>query len=284
MSASIGQVLCWAQRRLSDAGIEAARTEARLLVCHALGIDRAGLIALSEDAPPPGLSAALSPLLKRRATREPLAHILGYTEFYGLPFFCDDRALIPRSDSETVVDLALSLLPDERAVKFADLGTGSGCLAISVLANRPKAEVDALDVSPGALALARNNAVRNGVSKRISFFKQSWSDMKNWSGYDLVLSNPPYIASGMIDDLQPEVARFDPRLALDGGDDGLNAYREIAALGASRMKAGAWLVLEIGHDQKNKVSALLTSAGYVDLVVRKDLGGNDRAIATRLPF
>ncbi|MEL6569597.1 MAG: peptide chain release factor N(5)-glutamine methyltransferase [Pseudomonadota bacterium] len=283
MSATIGKVQCWAQRRLADAGIDEAKLEARYLVCHALGVDVTALIVKAQEPPPLGLAAKLEPLLARRAEREPLAHIIGETEFYGLPFFCDHRALIPRPDSETVVDLALSLVLRDDPVKIADLGAGTGCLAISILSKRPEARAKAVDISPGALALAQANAARNGVVNRMGFLVSSWADLQDWD-HDLIVSNPPYIASAVIDDLQPEVAKFDPRLALDGGADGLDAYREIISLGASRMRPGAWLVFEIGFDQKDAVSALLTASGYIDHVYRSDLGGNDRAIAARRPL
>lgn len=282
MSASIGQLLCWAQRRLTDAGLDEARLEARLLVAHVLGTDKAGLISQSHDAPPPGLAARLDPLLKRRMAREPLAHILGHTEFYGLDLFTDERALIPRSDSETVVELALEQVPPGPGI-IADLGTGSGCLLLAILSRRTDLTGIGIDASADAIALAQANAHETGLGEIAYLRTIPWTDWTGWGEADLIISNPPYIARDEIETLAPEVRDHDPRLALDGGADGLDAYREIIALGAERMKPGAWLVLEIGHDQREVVSALLANWGYIDLQSRRDLGGNDRALAVRRP-
>lgn len=281
MSRSVGQVLCWAQRRLGQAGIVDAKLEARLLVADVLDVRAAALIAQASSPAPTGLAARLAPCLDRRVAGEPLAHILGHTEFYGLPMRSDSRALIPRSDSETVIDLALELVPDEVPVRIADLGTGSGCLILAVLANRSRADGEGIDLSAEALALARENAELNRLSHRLSLQAVSWTDWLGWSECDLVVSNPPYIARAVIETLQTEVRDHDPRLALDGGPDGLAAYRQIARLAGERMRPGAWLVLEIGHDQDDAVAALLRAAGFSDLVHRCDLGQNARAIAAR---
>ena len=282
MSRTLGEVVCWAQRRLTEAGIEEARLEARLLVAHAIGADTAGLIARDRSAMPPGLTARLAPLLDQRAEGTPLAHIIGQTEFYGLPFRTDARALIPRSDSECVVDLALEVIPDG-PVSVADLGTGSGCLLVAILANRPQAVGQGIDRSADALALAKENAALNRVDGRAVFQAQSWAVWDGWSDCDLILSNPPYIASAVIASLEPQVRDHEPRAALDGGPDGLAAYREIITLAAAHMKPDTHLVLEIGHDQRVAVTELLEAAGFADLIHRRDLGGNDRAIAARHP-
>ena len=282
MSRTLGEVVCWAQRRLTEAGIDEARLEARLLVAHAIGTDTAGLIARDRSAMPPGLTAQLAPLLDQRAAGKPLAHLIGLTEFYGLPFRTDARALIPRSDSECVVDLALEFIPDGPA-RIADLGTGSGCLLVAVLANRLQATGEGIDLSADAVALAKENAVLNRVDGHAVFDARSWTDWDGWSDCDLILSNPPYIASAVIDSLEPQVREHEPRSALDGGPDGLAAYREIITLAASHMKPDAHLVLEIGYDQRAAVTALLDAAGFTHLVHRRDLGGNDRAIAARHP-
>ncbi|MEM1151521.1 MAG: peptide chain release factor N(5)-glutamine methyltransferase, partial [Pseudomonadota bacterium] len=252
------------------------------LVAHVLGLDTAALIAHAQHPPPPGLSATLDPLLNRRAARVPLAHILGHTEFYGLTLLTDERALIPRSDSETVVELALDLVPPGSGV-IADLGTGSGALLLAILSRRPDLTGIGIDASDGAIALAEANAIKTGLSDRAGLRVQSWADWSGWGKADLIVSNPPYICAAEIDTLQPEVRDHDPRLALDGGPDGLAAYREIIGLGAQSMKPGAWLVMEIGHDQREAVLALLAHAGYVDGQTRKDLGGNDRVVAARRP-
>jgi len=280
LSANIGQVLCWAQRRLREAGLDEAKEEARRLVADVLGTDTAGLISRSHDAPPPGLAARLDPLLKRRAAREPIAHILGHTEFYGLYLFTDERALIPRSDSEAVVELALERVPSGPGI-IADLGTGSGCLLLAMLSQRPDLTGIGIDASADAIALADANAHENGFGEIAHLRHITWTDWTGWGEADLVVSNPPYIARDEIAALAPEVRDHDPRLALDGGADGLDAYREIIALGATRMKPGAWLVLETGHDQRAPVAALLEQNGFTDIESRTDLGGNHRALAAR---
>ncbi|MEM1105360.1 MAG: peptide chain release factor N(5)-glutamine methyltransferase [Pseudomonadota bacterium] len=282
-AATLGRVLCWAQRRLAGAGIEAAKREARLLVGHAMGIDAAGLIAASHDAPPPGLAARLDPLLRRRAGREPLAHVLGRAEFYGLDLLCDARALVPRSDSEAVVDWALELAGEGPAA-LADLGTGSGCLLLAALSQRPGLTGAGIDVSADAIALAEANAEATGLAGAARFEAVSWAAWQGWGAADLIMSNPPYIAAGVIETLEPEVRDHDPRGALDGGPDGLSAYRELIALGRARMKPGAWLVLEIGHDQRKAVLDLLAAAGFVQADCRQDLSGHDRVVAARAPF
>lgn len=282
MSRTLGEVVCWAQRRLSEAGIEETRLEARLLVADAIGTDTAGLISEERSPTPPGLTARLAPLLDQRAAGKPLAHIIGQTEFYGLPFHTDARALIPRSDSETVVQLALELLPEGPA-QIADLGTGSGCLLVAILANQPRTSGQGIDLSADALALAKENAALNGVADRAAFHAGSWADWQGWSACDLILSNPPYIESDVIETLETQVREHEPRTALDGGPDGLAAYREIITLAATHMKPGAHLVLEIGYDQREAVAGLLEAAGFADVVHRRDLGGNDRAIAARCP-
>ncbi|MCI4643662.1 MAG: peptide chain release factor N(5)-glutamine methyltransferase [Hyphomonadaceae bacterium] len=283
MSRTLGQIQCWAQRRLTEAGIEDAKLEARWLLAHLLDVDTATLIAVVKDPAPAGLAARLAPLLNARAEGRPLAHLLGGTEFYGLPFKSDRRALIPRADSECVVELALERMPGGGAFEIADLGTGSGCLLVALLARRPRASGVGVELDHNALSLARENAALNQVETRAQWFQGSWMDWTGWAKADLIISNPPYIASGVIETLQVEVRAHEPRGALDGGPDGLAAYREIIATGAAEMKKGAWLVLEIGYDQKQTVTDLLNAAGFTDLIHRRDLGDNDRAIAARRP-
>lgn len=283
MSRTLGEIVCWAQRRLGEAGIEGARQEARWLVAGLMDIEPGELIARDRDEAPAGFAAQLDALLKRRAEGEPLAHLIGNTEFYGRIFKTDARALIPRDDSECVVELALEQMPSDEAPSIADLGTGSGCLLISLLAAHPWAKGTGVDLSADALSLARENAVLNSVGGRANFIKGGWSDWQGWSEADLIISNPPYIASDIIETLDRDVRDYEPRLALDGGPDGLAAYREIIALGAEKMKPGAWLVLEIGYDQKAAVTALLEATDWTGILHRKDLGGNDRAIAAQRP-
>jgi len=253
------------------------------LLAHVAGCQSADLIARGGDPVSDETIPAFSDVIARRATREPLQHILGTTEFYGLDFLSDARALIPRPDSEIVVEAALARIPEGQPVFVADLGTGSGCLLSAILANRPQASGEGVEASPEAAALARENLSRLGLSDRASVHNGPWSGWQKWNEADLIISNPPYIVSAEMAGLMPEVRDHDPAAALDGGADGLDAYREIVRLGATTMKPGAWLVFEIGYDQRESVSGLLEMAGFEAISCLNDLGGNDRAIVAQRP-
>lgn len=226
-------------------------------------------------------ATALEAMLARRLAREPLQHILGHTWFYGLEILTDRRALIPRPDSECVVEAALERLPEGRALNLADLGTGTGCLLAALLSQRPMARGVAIEASPEAASLARENFSALGLAARAELFEGSWADWAGWGSVDLVISNPPYIASEVIAGLDPEVRDHDPHAALDGGPDGLAAYRQIIALAAAGLKSGAWLVLESGFDQRAAITGLLASHGFAEIAAGRDLGGNDRWAAGR---
>lgn len=264
---------------LQAAGLEDAHTEARRLLCLVAGYSAATLIARELDPASEDLQAAFEMAVSMRGERHPFAHIAGRAGFYGLDLLSDGRALIPRADSECVVDLALTCLPDQTALQVADLGTGSGALLAALLSHRPEVRGSAIERSAAALSLAAENFERLALENRVELVPGSWSDWDGWSQCDLIISNPPYICSEVIETLAPEVRDHDPMEALDGGMDGLAAYREIIALAAEAMKPGAYLVFEIGFDQKFAVSALLEQQGFTQLQHRQDLGGNDRAIA-----
>lgn len=267
--------------RLAGAGIEDARFEARLLMLTITGMDSTRWISAEMDPAPLEVADRFAAMIEARTSRRPLQHILGTTEFFGLEFQSDGRALIPRADSEVVVEAALRLLGSKPPVFVVDLGTGSGCLLGAILANRTDARGLGVDISPDACALARENLARLGLADRASLFEGSWADWTGWAEADLIVSNPPYIASPEIALLAPEVRDHDPHLALDGGPDGLVAYREIVGLAAPNMRPGAWLVFEVGHDQKDAVSGLLEAADFTDIGAAKDLAGHDRAVWAR---
>lgn len=252
------------KEKLRDAGIENAAHEFRWLAEYA---NESG-----KD---------LERLVDRRSAGEPLQHILGETPFHAITLKTDARALIPRADSGTVVDLALEHLPEDASLTVADLGAGTGALLLAVLAQRAHAKGTAIERSSDAASLLAENIAALKIGDRAKLFHGSWTDWTGWGECDLILSNPPYIESAVIPTLTPEVRDHDPIEALDGGPDGLDAYREIIAFGAAHMKSGAWLVLEIGYDQRESVSALLDAHGFTGLIHRKDLGGNDRAIAAQ---
>ena len=268
---------------LEEAGIVNARLESRWLLAHVTGHQSSELIIRGQDNVPEEAVGAFRNRVSRRAGREPIQHILGTTEFYGLEFLTDARALIPRPDSEIVVEAALGQLAPNEPARIADLGAGSGCLLAAILANRPLASGTGVEASAEAASLARENLLRLGLSARADVHEGRWSDWQGWSDVDLIISNPPYIPSGDLAGLMPEVRDHDPAAALDGGPDGLVAYREIVRIGAAAMKPGAWLVFEIGHDQAEAVIALLDAAGFQSVSLFRDLGGNDRAIIAKRP-
>lgn len=284
----MSETLTEAERRmakvLAAAGISEAALEARLLLSHITGLSRAMMIAQSDRPLMPDEMQAVREALTRRAASEPLQHILGVTQFYGLDIRTDARALIPRPDSECVVEAALDRMPKDVPLQVADLGTGTGCLLAALLTQRPLARGEGVEASPEAAELARENLQALGLTGRAGIFSGSWADWHGWAGADLIISNPPYIASEVIPALEAEVRDHDPMRALDGGADGLDAYREIISLAGALMKPGAWLVLEIGYDQKAAVLGLMASSGFVEAASGADLGGNDRWVAARRPL
>ena len=279
MTTTLRDMLEGAASQLRDGGIDDPRREARKLAQFVFGMSAASVIAGELDPAPEGaLSDRFREVIRRRAAHEPLQHIVGTTEFYGLELVCDGRALIPRADSEIVVDAALECLPAGFDGKIADLGTGSGCLLLALLSQRPTASGIGLDASAEAAALAQENLQRLGLQGRAEILVSNWENWDGWRACDLVISNPPYIETAVIGELQTEVRMHDPHSALDGGKDGLDAYRSILACGA-KMRGGTSLVMEIGYDQGDSVPELAESMGFELQSVKKDLGGNPRAIS-----
>lgn len=273
---TIGGLLCEGGAALRAAGIEGARQEARLLLAHALDCPQEALLREPRAAVPPDAAAAFRALLARRAAREPLALLTGTAGFWTLELEVSGATLLPRPDSEALIRLAATLAPG--ADRVLDLGTGTGCLLLAALAERPAAWGLGLDLRPDAAALARRNAARNGLAARAGFAAGDWADALA-GRFGLVLSNPPYIASAEVPGLMPEVARHEPATALDGGADGLDAYRRILPALPRLLTPGGVAVLEIGHDQ---AAALPMLAGRHGLAVRgmeRDFGGIPRAIA-----
>ena len=272
--------------RLASAGIESPRLDAELLLAHALGTSREALLLRGEEDLETAAAARFRAALAERARRRPMAHILGVREFFSHPFAVTPDTLVPRPDSETVVTAALGRLPhrDARA-RLLDLGTGSGCLLLSLLAARPSAHGVGTDISEAALAVARRNAAALGVGERARFHAGDWFAALPAATppFDLILSNPPYIPSAEIDHLMPEVAGYEPRLALDGGADGCDAYRRILRDAARHLRPGGWLVFEIGADQEDAVTAAIASAGFVDTATVRDLASRPRVVAARRP-
>ncbi len=275
----LARVVAEAAARLAAAGIESPALEARLLLGHALGCDQATLIR--ERAAPLAIAIAapgFPALLARRAGHEPLAQLLGRREFWDLSFAVSPATLIPRPDSETLITAALAAWPDRRAVRFVlDLGTGSGCLLLAALHEFPAAFGIGVDLSPDALATAAANATALDLSERTAFLCGDWARAVR-GGFDLVLCNPPYIETGMIGGLAPEVARFEPQAALDGGADGLDAYRAVIADLAPLLAPGGVAILELGVGQADAVTALAAARGLAVRALAPDLGGIPRAL------
>lgn len=269
---------------LEAAGIENPRREARQLMALAAAFETAMLIACERDSVADAdILARLEAFTKRRCAREPFAHIAGRRGFYGLDFICDARALVPRPDSEIVVETALNLLPHGGGVRVADLGVGSGCLLCAILHMRGGVTGVGVERDAQAASLALENIKRLGLADRAQIANTGWDNWQGWGEVDMIISNPPYIASGAIAGLEADVRLYDPLQALDGGADGLDAYRSLVALGAAQMKTGAWLVLEIGYDQDRPVRDLLQARGFAHIQGARDLGGNDRVVFARQP-
>lgn len=261
--------------RLAAAGIPNPRLEARLLLLHAAGLTPEALL---RDLDQPVGAAGFDARLIRRAAREPLALILGRQEFWSLSFAVSPATLIPRADSETVVEAALAALPDRAApLRVLDLGVGTGCLLLAVLHERPAAWGVGVDLSPDAAGLAARNADALGLAGRAAFVCADW-DTPLRGRFDLVLSNPPYVRTDAVAGLMPEVSRHEPARALDGGADGLAAYRRILARLPALLASGGAAVLELGEGQAGHVGALAAGAGLPLQEVRRDLAGIERAL------
>nr|WP_274610658.1 peptide chain release factor N(5)-glutamine methyltransferase [Rhodothalassium salexigens] len=272
-----------AARRLNAAGVDSARLDAEVLLAHVLGTERLVLLLDTERPVPADRAAAFDACVERRAVREPVAQIVGRREFWGLDFAVGPDVLTPRPDSETVVAAALDRVPGGRALRVCDLGTGSGCLLLALLSEWPGATGLGIDRSAAALALARRNAVALGLADRVSWVEADWFPPAEDAAarFDVIVSNPPYIPSAEIAGLAAEVRDHEPRGALDGGADGLAAYRRLAALVPDRLAAGGLCVLEVGAGQAAAVEALLVAAGLISDGVERDLAGVARAVAVR---
>lgn len=274
------KVLQWTAGYFRDKGIEGGRLDAELLLSDTLHLDRVGLY-LNYDRPLTsaeleGFRAAVG----RRAKREPLQYIRGQAEFWSLPFAVTPAVLIPRPDTEVLVEEALKRVSGP--CRILDVGTGSGAIAIALAHELAEAQVEGVDLSPEALAVARGNAERNGVAGRVTLRAGDLRQLAG-AGFDLVVSNPPYIPSADLAGLMPEVREFEPLLALDGGGDGLDAYRALAAQARVLLQPGGWLLLEVGIDQAAAVAELLQQAGLLEVFTRADYAGVARVVGGQSP-
>ncbi len=256
-----------------------ARHEAEILLLHALGRDRAWLFAHGDDPLPDMAAPAFEALLVRREAGEPVAYLTGLRGFWTLDLQVTPDTLVPRPETELLVELALARLSPEQPVRVADLGTGSGAIALAIASERPLASVVATDVDPGTLAVASGNARRNGIGN-VGFRQGGWYAAIDGERFDVIASNPPYIAEGDPHLRQGDL-RFEPPAALSSGADGLEAIREIVAGAPSHLLPQGWLLLEHGWDQGESVRGLMVLAGFVEVATVRDLEGRDRVTLGR---
>lgn len=280
---TIARIAAWIAKDLAAREVPTPRLEAELLVAHALKLRRLDIF-LRHDQP---LSAeelsVVRALVERRRRHEPLAYITGERDFYGRAFIVDRRVLIPRPETEHLVDAVVAHLRERAGAPAAvlDLCTGSGCIAVAVALSVPDATVDAVDLSPAALDVARANVGRHALSTRVRLHEGSLYKPLGDKRFDVIASNPPYIPSGEIPGLMPDVARHEPHLALDGGDDGFAVLRALLQGAPARMNPGALLAVEVGHDQGPRALREAAAAGLGDARMVKDLAGFERVLLAR---
>ncbi|RBI82932.1 peptide chain release factor N(5)-glutamine methyltransferase [Rhodosalinus halophilus] len=272
---TVAEALAAGRARLASAGIEGAARDARWLLAEAMGVAPERIGVMGPDAVGPAAAAAYDAMIARRAAREPVARILGRRQFWGRDFRVTPEVLDPRPETECLIAAAL----EEPARRLLDLGTGSGILAVTLLAEWPEATGVATDLSSAALEVARANAERHGVAGRLRLVQADWAEGIE-GPFDLVVSNPPYLAEAELRDIAPEV-RHDPGMALSPGGDGLAAYRAIAAAAPRLLAPGGRLIVEIGATQGRAVAGIFLAAGLDDVAVGPDLDVRDRVVSAR---
>jgi release factor glutamine methyltransferase len=280
---SIKRVLAWATDDFKRRGNKSARLDAELLLSEALGFDRIKLIVEAERPLADDELGRYRDLIKRRRASEPIAYILGRREFFALPMVVDKRVLIPRPDTEILVETALRRTHERHLYgRMLDLCTGSGCVAIAFAKERPTWRVSAVDLSTDAAAVARENVQRAGVVHNVSVLEGDlFAALPEGAQFELITANPPYIPSAEIETLDADVRDFEPRLALDGGADGLHVMRRLIGQALDYLSPGGLLALEGGFDQAPAVEALLEASGFREIVRSKDLAGVERVVSGR---
>jgi len=269
-------VLDWTTQRFTEAGIAAARLEAQVLLAHVLACSRVQLYTGFDKPLGEEELARYRMLIKRRLAGESVSYLVGETEFWGLPFHVDESVLVPRPDTETVIEVVRSVRPDRaQPCRILDLCTGSGVIAVSLAKEYPAARIVATEISPSAAAVARRNAVRNQVADRVDVRDGDLFAPVADEQFDLITANPPYIASAIVPTLSSEVRR-EPVIALDGGADGLAFYDRICREARAHLTPGGALVVEHGYDQADAVRARFAAAGFADIALVHDLGKNPR--------
>jgi release factor glutamine methyltransferase len=279
---TILKLIQWTTSYFTSHQVESPRVDAEILLAYCLGIKRVDLYIRFDQPLSQHELTVFKDLIKRRAKREPVAYITGQKEFWSINFNVTPDVLIPRPDTECLVEAALEYLSgkqNSQPIKIFEPGTGSGAVIISLCSEHPENIFFASDLSVKAIETARRNAKKNGLEKPIHFFSGDWLAPINHATccFDIIISNPPYIPRSVIETLHPEISKFEPRLALDGDKDGLFALRHLISSAHSFLRPGGSLILEIGHDQKEQVQKMITACGeYEDCSFRKDYGGNYR--------
>lgn len=280
-AATIAEAMTEAVRRLAAAGVAEPRREARILVGHGLGVRAEYVIGHPERELKPDEWARIEAAVARRCTRRPLAQVLGKREFWSLEFAVTPDTLDPRADSECLIEAVLAHVPDRNArLDILDLGTGTGCLLLTLLHEMPNARGTGVDISAAALKVARRNAESLGLAARARFLEGDWGGGIE-GRFDVIVANPPYVPAAELARLQPEVALFEPRLALDGGTDGLAQYRRLAPDLARLLATGGIAVIELGLGQQEAAAAILGEAGLESTAVALDLALRERAIVAK---
>ena len=278
---TIAAALAAAAARLAGAGLDEPRREARLLLAAALAAEVTAIVGYPERRLGAAEAARFAALVARRAAREPAARILGKREFWSLDFALSPETLVPRPDSETLIEAVVAALPQRNApLRILDFGTGTGCLLLALLSEYPAASGLGVDIMPGAVATARANAGALGLGRRAVFLVGSWGAAV-CGAFDVIVANPPYIAGAAIAALAPEVARHEPRRALDGGADGLDAYRALMPEARRLLHPGGIAAFELGAGQQAAVAAIVEAAGLVIAAIRYDLAGIARCLVLR---
>jgi release factor glutamine methyltransferase len=274
---TLTEALAWATQRIGAAS-DSPRQDAEILLAHQLGLSRGQLFTRLRETLRLSDAEAFEELVARRVNQQPVAYLTGEKGFWTLTLKVSPAVLVPRPETELLVEWGLEILGEQKS-RIADLGTGSGAIALALASERPEAEVIATDASPAALAVARANSADLGL-ERVQFRQGHWSEPLQGEVFDLIVSNPPYIRAG--DEHLPAL-RHEPLSALTDGADGLQCLREIVATAPALLRPGGWLLLEHGYDQGEAVRGLLRQAGMADIATRRDLGGQERATGARQP-
>ncbi|TXD31415.1 peptide chain release factor N(5)-glutamine methyltransferase [Lujinxingia vulgaris] len=285
---TILKILRWTTDFLGERGVDSPRVDAEVLLSYALDLPRIQLYAQFDRPLIESELATYRAMIKRRATGEPVAYIIGERDFWSITLKTDARALIPRPDTETLVEAALKVLPtadESTRLRVADIGTGTGAIALALATERPDLDLAATDQAAPTLELAKENADALDLSDRVSFFQGDLLDAlpAEWRSLDMLVSNPPYIGTTEREQLMRDVRDFEPEGALFSGEDGLDILRRLIPASFNALKPGAFLLLEIGYRQGSAVTALLEDAGFEEIAILPDLAGHDRVARARRP-